>query len=401
MSTSRQPGLGPVLLTVFLDLLGFGLVIPLLSFFAESYGASALEVTLLMAIYSVAQFLGAPLWGMVSDRVGRRPVLLVSVGASVVFLVACAYAPSLLWLFVFRGLHGLCAANVGTAQAYVADVTSGKDRAKGMGLIGAAFGVGFSVGPFLGGTLSDYALNAPFLFAAVLSAINFLWVWLRLPESYHPKKGQVSERSKRTVSLVALGKTLSHPVVGACIGLMFIATFAFAMMESTFALVAEHVWGMTAREVGYLFGLIGMIGIVIQGGLIGRLSGRFGEVTLLGTGYLLNAAGMLTLAFVGPGAGVWAGCTLLAIGSSIASPSLNSLISRATAADEQGAVLGANQSFSSLARATAPVVGGLLYANWMPVGALIVGGGLMLVAVAVATPATKSARLSLEPPAAA
>ncbi|MFM2161160.1 MAG: hypothetical protein RLZZ383_672, partial [Pseudomonadota bacterium] len=157
----RAPGLGPILLTVFLDLLGFGLVIPLLGFYAETFHATPGQVTALMASYSMAQFLAAPSWGVLSDRVGRRPVLLATVALGTVCLIGFAQATSLWQLFVFRTLHGLAAANIGTAQAYVADVTSGPDRAKGMGLVGAAFGVGFSVGPWVGGELSAISLAAP------------------------------------------------------------------------------------------------------------------------------------------------------------------------------------------------------------------------------------------------
>lgn len=378
-----RAGLGPILFTVFLDLLGFGLVIPLLSFYAEAFDASPLQVTWLMASYSIAQFLCAPLWGGLSDRFGRRPVLLVSIGASAVFLALFASARSLEALFLWRTLHGLAAANISTAQAYVADVTDGPERARGMGLIGAAFGVGFSLGPFLGGQLSPWGLAAPIWVAAALSAINFVWALLRLPES-RPASGAVDGARRRVVSPAALWAGLRHPVVGGAIALLFVATFAFSMMESTFALVAEHEWSMGARDVGNLFGLIGGIGIVVQGGLVGRLSKRFGEPWLVRAGYLGNALGMLVLGLAPAGPWVWLGCALLALGSSLATPSLNALISRATSADEQGAVLGVSQSFSALARALAPAIGGALYAGWRPGGAMLAGAGLMLAALLVA-----------------
>jgi DHA1 family tetracycline resistance protein-like MFS transporter len=388
--SERRPGLGPILLTVFLDLLGFGLVIPLLSFYAETFHATPLQVTALMACYSVAQFLGAPMWGALSDRVGRRPVLLISIAGSAIFLAAFASATSLGGLFLWRTLHGLAAANVSTAQAYVADITEGAERTKGMGLIGAAFGVGFSLGPFIGGQLSPWGLAAPIWLAAALSAINLVWAWFGLPESRRGTEPVAGER-RRVAHPSALLRGLRHPVVGSAIGLLFIATFAFAMMESTFALVAEHLWQMGARDVGNLFGMIGGIGIIVQGGLVGRLAARLGERRLVIVGYSLNAAGMAVLGTAAAGWGVWAGCFLLALGSSLATPALNSLISRATSADEQGAVLGVSQSFSALARAVAPGVGGLLYTTWRPGGAMIAGAVLMVMALLGAGQATRKA----------
>lgn len=384
-----RPGLGPILLTVFLDLLGFGLVIPLLAFYAQSFAATALQVTLLMACYSLAQFLAAPMWGALSDRVGRRPVLLVSIAVSALCLAGFASATELWMLFLFRTLHGVGAANVGTAQAYIADVTTGPDRARGMGLMGAAFGIGFSVGPWVGGMLSEFGLATPIWVAAALSTVNLLWVALRLPESRRPG---AEAGHRRSISPLAISRGLLHPVVGLAVALVLVAAFAFAMMESTFALVAEHVWSMDARAVGNLFGVIGVVGIIVQGGLVGRLVKRFGETLLVGLGYTLNALALGLLAVVPTGWWVWVGCALLALGNSLATPSLQALISRNTSEHEQGVVLGAAQSLQALARATAPVLGGLLFSRVAPVAPFVTGSALMLLAVAVSLPATARAR---------
>lgn len=386
--TSKAPGLGPVLLAVLLDLLGFGLVIPLLSFYAEQYGASGLQVTLLMAVYSVAQFVMAPFWGSLSDRVGRRPVMLVSVGMTALMLTAFALANQLWLLFVFRALHGAAAANISTAQAYVADVTTQENRARGMGMIGAAFGVGFTLGPAMGGELSRFGYEVPILVAAALSAVNFVWVFVRLPESRKPDQGA---SSSRTLNPAALLQGLAHPIVGLCIALTFVAVFAFSMMEGTFALIAEHRWSMDATRVGRVFGLIGIIGVVIQGGLIGRLSKRFGEPLLVGLGYTFNAIGLALLALSPGGATLWSAAACLAVGSSLANPSLQSLISKATNADDQGAILGVNQSFSALARALAPGTGGLLYTYWFDGGAMATGAVMMTLALLLSIPATRRA----------
>jgi DHA1 family tetracycline resistance protein-like MFS transporter len=389
---ARRPGLGPILLTVFLDLLGFGLVIPLLGFYAESFDASPSEVTALMAIYSIAQLVAAPVWGMLSDRVGRRPVLLATILLGSFGLAAFATSTALWQLFLFRGLHGLAAANIGTAQAYVADVTRGADRAKGMGLIGAAFGVGFSLGPWMGGELSAaYGVTAPIWLASALGVLNFVWAFWGLPESRPASASHDPTRAERSIDPRVLWRGLSHPVVGLCLLLTFIAVFAFAMVESTFQLVAEHVWSMDARGVGRLFGVIGLVGIVIQGGLIRRLVPRFGEGRLVAVGYVLSASGLAMMVASAAGWGVWVGAAVMATGTSLTNPSLMSLISRATSADEQGAILGINQSFGALGRATAPLLGGLIFEAASPRGPMALASVMMFGAALLSVPATARA----------
>ncbi len=385
----KLPSLGPVLLTVLLDLVGFGLVIPLLNFYVEGFYAGPTQVGALMASYSVAQFVCAPLWGSLSDRVGRRPVMLFSIAGTAIFLALFASADSLWQLFLWRTLHGACAANIGAAQAYVADVTTPETRARGMGLIGASFGIGFTIGPMIGGILSKIDLTAPIWLAAGLSAINFVWAVVGLPESR--RFGEASQGHGRVMDPNLVLQVLSRPFVGRVVLMAAIATLAFSMLESSFGLVAEHVWSMQPDSVGYLFGVIGIVGIVIQGGLIGRLVKRFGEVPLLITGYLVTTMGMLTLTVTEPGrlwfAGGWGpivlGCVLLAVGTSLTNPSLTSLLSRAAASGEQGRVLGVNQSLGALARAAAPTAGTWLFAHWFRGGAFVVGAALMLGALAL------------------
>ncbi len=386
---AKTPGLGPVLLTVMLDLVGFGLVIPLMSFYAERFAASAVEVTALMASYSLAQFVFAPVWGSVSDRFGRRPVMLVSIACTAVFLALFARAGSLWEMFLWRTLHGAAAANIGAAQAYVADVTTPETRARGMGLIGASFGLGFTLGPMIGGVLSaKIDLTAPIWLAAGLSALNFVWALLRLPESR--RFGEQSEAHGRVLDPRLVAEVLGRPFVGRVVAMAAVATLAFSMLEATFGLVAEHVWSLTADTVGYLFGVIGVVGIVIQGGLIGRLVKRFGEVPLLVAGYLFTTSGMVWLSQTGPGglwlAGGWGaivpGALLLATGTSLTNPSLTSLLSRSAAKEEQGRVLGVNQSLGALSRALAPTAGGWLFAHWFPGGAFAAGAVLMAAALA-------------------
>ena len=367
----------PVLLCVFLDLVGFGIVIPLLTFYAEDYGASAVHVTLLMAIYSLAQFFFAPVWGGLSDRLGRRPVLVASIGFTAVWLALFAAADQLWMLFLFRGLHGACAANVSTAQAAVADLTPPDKRAAGMGLIGAAFGVGFTVGPFLGGELAQYGYATPIWVAAAMSAVNFVLALVMLPETRKPD----STTRPRPISPAAFLRVARHPVVGLCVVLTFVLTMSFAIMESSFTLFAEHARGLSAAGVGRMFGVAGLVMIIVQGGMIRPLVKRFGEAPLVPVGIGILAVGLALLPFAPP---FWPMVTvfvLMAIGQGISGPSLNALISNGTDEADQGFVLGTNQSMSALARAVGPTIAGLLYAGIAPSAPFLVSSGILCLAV--------------------
>jgi len=367
-----------IFLTVVLDLLGFGLVIPLLTFYAESFGASAVEVTGLMTCYSVAQFFAAPLWGQASDRFGRRPLLLASIFMTAVMLAGFASAQSLLMLFVFRTLHGVFTANIAIAQACMADLTTPETRAKGMGLIGAGFGIGFTLGPFLGGELAQWGLTVPIWVAAGLSLVNFLLGIVMLPETRRP--GGHSER--RPINPLALLEAMANRRVGLAIVTTFVFILAFAGMESTFTLFAKHAHGLKPEEVGRLFGIIGVVGAIVQGGLISRLVKRFGEAPLIPIGLVFTAIGVALMPFAPLGARL-SGCfALIAFGQGIVSPALQSLISRGASADKQGEILGANQSMSALARAAGPIMGGLLF-EWEPSAPFVAAGAVLLVASAL------------------
>lgn len=376
-----------VFFTVVLDLVGFGIVIPLLTYYAESFEASPEQVTWLMAVYSIAQFVAAPLWGQLSDRVGRRPVMLLSIALTAVMLSGFASATSLVALFVFRTLHGAMTANISIAQACVADLTTPENRAKGMGLIGAGFGLGFTIGPFLGGELSQISLSTPLWLAAGLSAVNFLLAVVFLPETRHAG----STAHHRPINPAALLGALRSRAVGLLVLLVFLQVFAFALMESTFTLFAEHTHGIGARDVGRLFGVVGIIGIVVQGGLIGRLVKRFGEAPLVPVGLVFTAAGVAMLPFAPPGWALYLTFSSIAVGQGLTNPSVQGLISRGAAATEQGSVLGSSQSMSALARATGPAIGGLLYARISPASPFLVAAALLVVGIALAFPATARA----------
>lgn len=381
---ANRRALGVLFLTVVLDLIGFGIVIPLQTFYAEQFHATPLQVTMLMACYSLAQFVAAPVWGQLSDKFGRRPTLLLSIALTAVMLAGYASASSLAGLFVFRTLHGVMTANIPIAQACVADLTTPENRARGMGMIGAGFGIGFTIGPFIGGELSQFGLSTPIWFAAGLSLANLCVAIAVLPETRKPD----SVTAHRSISPMAMIHAVRHPVVGLCVLLMFAQVFAFAMMESCFTLFAEHAHGLKAQDVGRLFGLVGVVSMVVQGGLIGRIVKRFGERPLVPAGLLMVGVGTLALPFVPMGAAMAATFALMATGQSLVNPSLTALISKAVGPSEQGRTLGAAQSMSALARGFGPALGGVLYMQITPAAPFVLSACVLLIAAMAAWPAT-------------
>ncbi|WP_374440895.1 MFS transporter [Stella sp.] len=355
----------PVLfLIVFVDLVGFGIVIPLLPFYAEHFGAGPELVTMVMASYSLAQLVTAPLWGRLSDRIGRRSVLMASMAGSVVAYLLLAWAPSLAVLFLARIAAGAMAGNIAAAQAYIADVTPPERRAQGMGLIGAAFGLGFILGPAIGGVLAghdpqDVDFLAPALAAAGLSAIAFAGATLVLRESLD----RTVPPAPRLSRLVAIRRVLGGGGVARFILIGFATIAVFAGMETTFALWSSRTFGWGPAQNGYLFAFVGIIGAVLQGGAIGPLTRRFGEARLLAAGLVLIAAGLAGIAATTTVAMLFAASALLGIGFGMANPSLASLVSRGAGPGDQGMVLGVNQSAGSLARVLGPLAAGVAFAH--------------------------------------
>jgi len=374
----------PILfLIVFIDLVGFGLVIPLMPFYAQRFAASAPEMTMLFATYSLMSMLTAPLWGRLSDSIGRRPVLMVSMAASALAYLAMAFADGLWVLFLARAFAGACAGNIAAAQAYIADVTTPEKRARGMGMIGAAFGLGFIIGPVVGGVLAgeDIAhadLETPGLIAAALSAIACAAVAGLLPESLN-RKNRRQARSRLAVARDAL----SRPVLARLLVMFFLVVLAFSGMETTFAYWAMGEFGWGPRSTGFVFFYVGVLSAVMQGGLIGVLSRKFGEERLMLAGLGLIAIGLLVLPLAHDVPVLLVAVSGLAIGMGAMQPSLNSLISKSVAADEQGEVMGVSQSVGSLSRVLGPLIAGWLFAGlgrnspyiW---GAVLVLGALMV-----------------------
>jgi MFS transporter, DHA1 family, tetracycline resistance protein len=383
----RKASLGTLFLTVFLDLLGFGLVVPFLPGVARDLGASDFMATLVGPLFSLMQFLFIPLWGRLSDRVGRRPVLLWSIAASMVGMILLGLARSLPLLFLARIWSGIATANIAVAQAYIADVTTPDTRAKGMGLIGIGFGLGFIFGPALGGQLGQYEVmgqagTLAALFAAGLSAINFGLAYFTLPESLpDDRRGQPITR-RRVLDVHAVREVARRPGMAVALAISFLVIFWFSGLEITFRLFTVDAFGMSMAGTGYLFAFVGVVAVLVQGGLIHRLTRRWGELSLIRTGLLLLGLGF-ALDALSPDIGSWflyCASALIAVGNGLYNPSLSSYTSRQASADTQGMTLGVMQSMSALARAVGPLAGGLVYEFVGMRGPYIIGAiGLMFV----------------------
>jgi DHA1 family tetracycline resistance protein-like MFS transporter len=353
-------------LVVVIDLIGFGIIIPLLPFFAVHYQASPYEVGLLMAIYSLTQFAAAPFWGRLSDRIGRRPVLLISLAGAVLAYLWLGIAEELWVLFVARAVGGFMAGNISAAFAYVADITTRETRAKGMGMIGAAFALGFTIGPAIGGILAgsdpiNADFQSPAFAAAGLSGFALILGVFTLKESLSDKiRQRIAEKPKDTRAK-QFGLALKKPNIRLLLLLSFLAIFAFAGVEATFAMWSHRKYGWGPEQNGYLFALIGLSGALIQGGLIGKMTKQFGEANLILQGSIALAIGIGLVPFATE---IWMLILIMLIavyGFSIISPSLNSLISLQTSEEDQGVMMGVARSATTLARVGGPAWAGTLF----------------------------------------
>jgi len=368
-------------LTVFIHLLGFGIIIPLLPYYAETYGARALTIGLLTTSFSFCQFLFAPVWGRLSDRVGRRPVLIGSLLVTGVSYLIYAAAHSLLMLFASRMLAGVAGAVLSTAQAYVADTTTPENRTKAMGLIGAAFGMGFIFGPALGGILSRWGFAAPAYASAALAFAAAVFAFFRLAESLPPEVR--AEAAARRRSRTKPRDAFSRPVVGTVLGLFFVATLCFSGMEAILALFTQRYYGWGPHQIGYLFAYVGVVAAAMQMGIVGALVRRYGERALVRAGLVLMGTAFVGAGIAPPLALFFLVMGLVAVASGMLTPSLSGLISIATPADEQGGILGIYQSLGSLARAVGPFLGGLVFDVVSP-GAPLWMAGIVLWSAALA-----------------
>jgi MFS family permease len=389
----RRSPLLPIFLIVVVDVLGLTIILPLLPFYAEKLGASPAQVGALVSTYAVCQLVAGPMLGRLSDHMGRKPLLLVSqVGTCIGFLVL-ARAEVLWVVFLSRAIDGITAGNLSLAQAYIADVTEPQNRAKAFGVIGIAFGIGFLFGPALSGFMSQFGYHYPIYLAAGLSALSILATATLLPSSKPHAEGTEGPAGPGGRRLSVLDwKTYADyfrkPDLSAFLWQFFLFTFAFAIFTSGFALYAErritwngHVFG--AREVGYTFAYSGFLGIILQGGLIGRLVKRFGELPLISFGWISMALGYVLLAAATNVPILVAAATVSAMGHGILRPTLTSQITQRVSRGEQGVVLGLNQSLQSISQIAAPIASGFLIQHdqlvaWAMLAAVVSFGALVL-----------------------
>jgi len=376
-----------IFLVVFIDLFGFSLILPLLPYYAETYGASPFIVGLLVASYAAAQLIGAPLLGRLSDRIGRRPVLLLSVvGTFVGFLLlgfadplgrflaglidpAAVNAIILGILFFSRILDGLTGGNITVAQAYITDVTDEQNRAKGLGLIGAAFGLGFIIGPAAGGVLSKWGYSLPAFVAASVSFMNLIMILFLLPESLSAERRSAESAQKRpAINLKALQQALSRPKVGPLLQMRFIFSLAFATFQTIFVLYAQEI-GLSSQTTGLLLAYVGILTVVVQAGLIGALTRRFRDNWLIINGLWVMTGALLAWAFT---TRLWTLMVVilpLAVAGGVVNTIIQSSITKSVDRQEVGGILGISTSLEATTRVIAPIAGGFLLQKlglWAP-----------------------------------
>ncbi len=373
-----------IFLVIFIDLLGFGVIIPIIPYYLEEFVTRPDQVGKVIAsmitIYSLMQFIFSPIWGRLSDRIGRRPILLMSLAGSAVTHVIFALGGNLTVLFVARVLTGIFAATVPTAMAYISDITPPEERARGMGIVGAAFGLGFILGPALGGIVSGFAgYRVPLLMAAGLSLTAFIFAFVKLKETVDTENPVT--RDYRRFNLKNLYRALHHPNLGILFLIFFIVTTSFANFETIFALYLERAFGYDSQHAGYFFAMIGIISATTQGVLIGKLAKRFGEKRLITTATFILGSAFLIFPFVHILGFFLLVVAAVAFGFGMHNPSVAALVSKNAAREEQGGILGLNQSFSSLGRVIGPLWAGYFFDKFGPEIPFVSAGAFILLAM--------------------
>lgn len=346
----------PILfLVMFLVMVGFGIIIPILPFFAENVGATPTELGLLMASYSVMQLLFSPMWGRISDRIGRKPVILIGITGLAVSFFMMATSTKLWMLFAARILGGfLSSANMPTVMAYVADTTTEEDRGKGMGIIGAAVGLGFIFGPAIGGVFSKVSLHMPFYIAGIFSVINAFFVLFFLKESLSKET-----RSAQQIKKESMWKAFNGPVTVLYIMQLFIS-LSLAGLEATFAYFAAKRAGLGTVQLGYIFMIMGLAGAIVQGGLVGRLTKKYGEGPVIQAGIIISAIGFGLILFTKNFTTAAIFLTIFGVGNGIIRPSISALLTK-QATSGMGSATGLLSSFDSMGRIVGPPLGGFLF----------------------------------------
>lgn len=354
-------------LIVLIDMLGFALIVPLLTFFADSFGATEFQTGLLVSSYALMQMIGAPILGRLSDRYGRRPVFLISILGTFIGFLILGFANSLWWLFASRILSGLTAGNISVAQAYIADVTDEKNRARGMGMFGAAFGIGFILGPALGGLLSQYGFSVPAFVSAALAFINLLTVYFWLPESLTAeRRAELASQKKMDISLSALIVALQRPLVGPLLWVRFGFAVAFNSFQTVFPLYVLYKFGLDAQQTGYILAYLGIVLVIMQGGLIGPLSTRFNESNLLVVFLGFALVGMIGWAIVPSVPLLLVAMFPMAVGAGSFNALINSAISKVVSREEVGGMLGFGAGLESATRIVMPALASYLLGAYGP-----------------------------------
>ena len=371
-------------MTVFVDLVGFGIVLPLQPFYAQKLGAAPDLVTLVAASYTAMQFLFAPLWGWLSDRIGRKRVLLFTIAGSCAGYLWLAFVDTLVMLFLARAFGGAMAANMGVAHAYVADVTLPKDRAGGMGRIGAAAGLGFVAGPAIGGLLAgpdaanpDFQL--PFFAAALFSALAFVAAILFLRENSAASAGREAQRT----AFRDLWQALARPGLGLILTLVFMTPFVFSGIETVLALWTDHVLKWGPLRTGYAYAFMGFVAVIVQGLVVGPLVRILGEGRAVACGAAAVLFGAMLVPMAGSAVGLYVALGLITGGVCVSGPTLTSLVSHYAGEDERGAILGLSQSSAGFGRILGPALSGSVFAGLGPDWPFLCGALVMVLMFAL------------------
>jgi multidrug resistance protein len=388
------PGFATIWTTVALDLVGFGIVLPILPLYAEKFGAGGTVVGLLVASFSVAQLVFAPFWGRLSDRVGRKPILVVSLVGTAVGSLLTGLAGSVAVLFVGRVVDGISGASVSVAQASVVDVAPPEDRPRLMGLLGAAFGLGFVAGPALGALAALGGDEVPFLVAAAVAGVNAVVAIRRLPETRPTTRSGVSHAVPDDATDAGTGapRARGRRDVARLVALAFVSLVAFSAFEATFALLGERRVDLTISSAGAVFACIGVLLVVVQTTLVGPVVARLGETGALRAGLLVNGAGLALLAAAQGWALLVPAVALLAVGQGVLTPTLASAVGGRARVERRGAALGLQQSAGGLARVAGPVAGGALFEH-VGVPAPYVAGAVLVLLALLLVPTLSSDRV--------
>jgi MFS family permease len=376
----------PIFLIVSVDVLGLTIILPLLPFYAEKFGASPSVVGLLVSTYALCQLIAGPILGRMSDHMGRRPLLLVSQMGTFIGFLILAYANALWIIFLSRVIDGLTAGNLSLAQAYISDVTKPEDRAKSFALIGIAFGMGFLIGPGISGYLSQFSYQYPIFAAAALSATSILATYFLLPSTTPQAADAATPRKFTVLDWGNYARYFRQPDLAPLLWQFFAFTLAFSMFMSGFPLFAErrfewHGHPFGPKEVGYIYAYLGVLGVILQGGLIGRLVKAFGELTLVRAGFFFGMVGLAALGFTHAIPLLLVVTAISSSGTGVVRPALTSLITQKAGRSEQGVVLGLTQSLNSIAAIVAPAIGGFLIDHSFLTGWALLAAGICGIAL--------------------